>query len=72
MNFKDMKIEINEQQPLDDVVAGLERLGYRKEIHTTCQPKSICTYEDGTYHVYMREAKYKIGNPTTLAKLKEM
>lgn len=67
MNFKSMKIEINEEQPLDEVVAGLERLGYRKEIHTTCQPKSICTYEDGTYHVYMREAKHKIGDLTTLA-----
>ena len=72
MNFKDMKIEINEQQPLNEIVAELERLGYRKEIHTTCQPKSICTYEDGTYHVYMRETKYKIGELTTLAELKEM
>ena len=72
MNFKDMKIEINEQQPLNEIVMELERLVYSKEIHTTCQPKSICTYEDGTYHVYMREAKHKIGELTTLAELKEM
>ena len=72
MNFKSMKIEINEQQPLNEIVGELERLGYSKEIHTTYQPESICTYGDGTYHVYTREAKYKIGELTTLAELKEM
>ena len=30
MNYKNMKIEINESQPLDDVVMELERLGYKK------------------------------------------
>ena len=30
MQFKNMKIEINEHQPLDEVVRELERLGYRK------------------------------------------
>ena len=50
----------------------LERLGYVIEIKTAKKPKSICTYEDGTYHVYMQEAKNKIGKPTTLAELKEM
>ena len=72
MNFKSMKIEINEQQPLNEIVAELERLGYSKEIQTTSKPKSICTYKDGTYHIYMREAEYKIGSLTTLAELKEM
>lgn len=28
--FQNMKIEINKQQPLDEVVRELERLGYRK------------------------------------------
>lgn len=28
MNFKNMKIEINEQQSIDEVVKELERLGY--------------------------------------------
>lgn len=30
MKYKNMKIEINESQPLDDVVVELERLGYKK------------------------------------------
>lgn len=30
MQFKNMKIEINDQQPLDEVVSELERLGYKK------------------------------------------
>lgn len=29
MKYKNMKIEINESQPIDDVVKELERLGYR-------------------------------------------
>ena len=28
MNFKNMKIEINQDQPIEDVVKELERLGY--------------------------------------------
>ena len=30
MQFKNMKIEINDQQPLNEVVSELERLGYKK------------------------------------------
>lgn len=71
-NFKNMKIEVNAEQPLDDIVGELERLGYRVELKTSKNPKSICTYGDGTYHVYMREIKYKVGDLTTLAELKEM
>ena len=28
-NFKNMKIEVNAEQPLDDIVGELERLGYQ-------------------------------------------
>lgn len=31
MKYKNMKIEINESQPLDEVVVELERLGYKKD-----------------------------------------
>lgn len=31
MKHKNMKIEINNEQPLDEVVRELERLGYKKE-----------------------------------------
>lgn len=30
MNFKKMKIEINEEQPLDEIVVVLERLGVKR------------------------------------------
>ena len=68
--MKNMKIKV--ENNLDEIVGELERLGYVIEIKTAKKPKSICTYEDGTYHVYMQEAKNKIGKPTTLAELKEM
>ena len=70
MKFKNMKIPV--ENNLDEVVIELERLGYRAELKTSKNPKSICTYNDGTYHGYMRETKYKIGDLTTLAELKEM
>ena len=70
MKFKNMKIPV--ENNLDEVVIELERLGYRAELKTSKSPKSICTYGDGTYHVYMRETKYKVGDLTTLAELKEM
>ena len=70
MKFKNMKIPV--ENNLDEVVIELERLGYRAELKTSKNPKSICTYGDGTYHVYMRETKYKVGDLTTLAELKEM
>ena len=70
--MRNMKIEINEAQSLDEVVRELERLGYGVELKTSKNPKSICTYDDGTYHIYMRETKHKIGDLTTLAELKEM
>ena len=70
MNFKNMKIPV--ENNLDEIVGELERLGYRVELKTAKKPKSICTYEDGTYHVYMRGVELKAGNPTTLAELKEM
>lgn len=37
--FKNMKIEINEQQPLDEVVIELERLGF--ENCTTFNSKNV-------------------------------
>ena len=70
MNFKNMKIKV--ENNLEDIMRELERLGYRVELKTSKSPKSICTYGDGTYHVYMRVAEHKVGNLTTLAELKEM
>ena len=71
--FKNMKIEINESQPLDDVVAELERVGAKQcgyiknhgfivsngELYTWCSSKSI-------------DALYDDHDLTTLAQLKEM
>ena len=67
--FLNLKIPV--ENNLEDIVVELERLGYRVELKTPKNPKSICTYDDGTYHVYMRETKYKIGELTTLSELKE-
>ena len=70
--FLYMKIEINEQQPLEDVVRDLERLGYiedRKE-NPYLSTRFIHAYKCGTY-----DHKYDdvcFGEPTTLAELKEM
>ena len=73
--FKNMKIEINEAQPLYEVVIELERLGFERSplFHKDCL--SIGIYPD-----YMKFDCYKnldVDNvdgckTTTLAELKEM
>lgn len=75
--FKNMKIEVNEQQPINDIVKELEGLGYWLEHKTSDDVSCIATFEDGAYHLYE-------GNPlivfkdtddmikTTLVELKEM
>jgi hypothetical protein len=76
-NFCNLKIAINDQQPLDEVVKELERLGYFLEHKSSDDVSCIVTFDDGAYHLYE-------GNPvvifkddsfmieTTLAELKEM
>ena len=71
-NFKNMKIEINEQQPLDEVVKELDRLGYVIEHKTNKNVKCVCSYDDGTMHLYMKGHESKFGNLTTLTELKTM
>ena len=67
MNFKNMKIEINEAQPLDEVVKELERLGYKEAVKKPNVFNMIYVGSSG-YYTYM----YIEENLTTLAELKEM
>ena len=69
---KNMKIEINEQQLLDEVVMELERLGYKKDNHKSCDVcKFVYSYRDGFYIKWNTDIDK--GHPlTTLAELKEM
>ena len=70
--FFNMKIEVNEDQSLDEVVRELERLGYiedRKE-NPYLSTRFVHTYKCGTYdHKY--DDLY-FGEITTLTQLKEM
>lgn len=78
--FKNMKIEINSEQPLEEVVKELERLGYVKDKlywDNLLNPNSCkCACDDGTLFD-LPTAKStdsylpKIEN-TTLAQLKQM
>ena len=75
--FKNMKIEINAEQPLGEVCGELERLGY---IHTGLSQEdatNVFTWDNGfnlTYTALKAEAKHLsvYGNKTTLTKLKAM
>lgn len=66
--FQNMKIEINEQQPLDEVVRELERLGYKKDLINGWT--WVLCHEIGLYSIHSHD--YGFGNLTTLAELKEM
>ena len=70
MNFKNMKIEINQDQPLNEVVMELERLMYVKpnsdgdKVYTSQLGNTVNVFDDS-----MMFDCYKL---TTLAELKEM
>lgn len=70
-NFRNLKIDINDQQPLDEVVKELERLGYIKSCNQTSGINWIVCFKDGFYCQYRNmNAFNKV--LTTLAELKEM
>lgn len=68
--FKNMKIEINEEQPLDSILKELKRLGYKCRNGVAWYEKFIETDTKGGYSGYYEDQeRYK---PTTIAELKEM
>ena len=69
--FFNMKIEVNEDQPLDDVVKELERLGYRKDDTLNDCACYVFTLNDGFYFIYMDSPIWSVKS-TTLSELKEM
>lgn len=66
-NFRNLKIAINDQQPLDEVVRELERLGYKQAKEKPDNFNMIYAGSSG-YYTYMNIYERK----TTLAELKEM
>ena len=73
-NFRNLKIQINDQQPLDEVVKALELKGYKKfawsnHVNTVC----VLTYENNgwisDYGCFIKDTDFVL---TTLAELKEM
>lgn len=71
--FQNMKIEINEQQPLDEVVKELERLGYK--INGWLENRiirSVKTNHFGLYSGDFFDIDIIQGLTITLAQLKAM
>jgi len=67
--FFNMKIEVNEDQALDEIVKELERLGYKKAYTTERMVKSVYADSLGCYSIM---GVLGIKNITTLSELKEM
>lgn len=76
MNYKNMKIEISESQPLDDVVMELERLGYKrsKQGRWFDRDKIILTSDSMDCKTYQRVdlTSCRFYRLTTLEELKGM
>ena len=73
--FKNMKIEINEQQSLDDVVTELDRIGFKKAGWIGYKNMSfITTSKLGFYtdHAISFWSVFGDSPLTTLAELKEI
>lgn len=77
-NFQNLKIAITPEQPLDEVVRELERLGYKKWrwggfIDERFKDCSIRTFDNGMFTDMKSKQVYCCGyKETTLTELKEM
>ena len=70
--FKNMKIEINEQQPLDEVVKELERLGFHKA-ELMNATKGVYVYVDFRLKHWVEDGRELLFYTlTTLTELKNM
>ena len=72
MNKRNIKIEVNENQPLDEIVRELERLGYRCYGYLTSDDICILAQDDGYIIGCDFEVDNKCWKLTTLTELKEM
>ena len=74
--YKNMKIEINKEQPLDDVVKELERLGYENQTTSHFDMSWICAGYNKVDNYYSFSNRNHMptlwGDLTTLAELKEL
>ena len=67
--FKNMKIAITPEQPVDEVMAELERLSYKDFYKlNSINAVEIETFVDGTYDVY----RSRVGSNIRLTTLKEL
>ena len=71
-NFRNLKITINDQQPLDEVVRELERLGYEIYGYLSDYEIWILAQDDGSIIGCDFEVSNEYWKLTTLAELKEM
>ena len=71
-NFKNMKIKVNAEQPLDEIVMELERLGCRWCVDTkhNYSTKCIVTFTNGFFDFFY--GGWRQYDLTTLAELKGM
>ena len=77
--FKNMKIAISDEQPLDEVVKELELIGYEKySWYGLDEISHIVTWDDGTYSDYSLYGLNKVGEleqgyeETNLTELRSM
>ncbi|TCM62330.1 hypothetical protein EC844_12558 [Acinetobacter calcoaceticus] len=70
--MKNMKIEINAEQPLDEVVMELERLGYGLWDNAD-SPSFVVTHRNGLYQMAWNDLpRLKDWPLTTLTELRQM
>lgn len=69
MTYKNMKIEINDEQPLDELLRELYRLGYT-QVDSCLNSKFIITYEYGSF--LTTGCTKSTHTLTTLQQLREM
>lgn len=56
-NFKNMKIEVNAEQPLEKTVVNLGRLGYKCDFKTEMKSRLIIVFDTGFFGIYSNTKK---------------
>lgn len=70
--FQNMKIEINEQQPLDEIINELERLDYECQSYLNGDKVCVLAQDDGNIIGCNFDMDNNYWELTTLAQLKAM
>ena len=72
MTKRNLKIAITPEQPIDEVVVELKRIGYIRKQRFCLGENIVATDDEGEFYIFSNDLMLEDFRLTTLAELKEM